>query len=119
MRHIHKEQLKDCSHADGFAFSMECADCGKVWNSTPVPFSKAGIKPTTEGKQIIFDTLYQQEKEAAFNKAVEEAAGVFNRCPICRKLVCDYCFMICDDIDICDACATKLQERGEPVLQCV
>ena len=28
MRHVTKEHLKDCSTADGFCFSMECADCG-------------------------------------------------------------------------------------------
>ena len=119
MRHVTKEHLKDCSTADGFCFSMECADCGKVWNSTPVLFSRAGVNPPTEGKQVIFDILYEKEKETALHKAVEEAVGAFNRCPICGRLVCDYCFMICDDIDMCSSCATRLQERGEPVLQCV
>ena len=119
MRHITKEHLKDCSTADGFCFSMECADCGKTWNSTPILFSKAGIKPPTEGKQIIFDILYQKEKEAAWDKAVDEAVGAFNRCPVCHRLVCDHCFLICDDIDMCGSCATRLQEWGEPVLQCV
>ena len=118
MRHVTKEQLKDCSTADRFCFSMACADCGKVWKSTPVSFSKAGLHPPTEGKQIIFDILYQKEKEAAANKAVEEAAAAFNRCPICKMLVCDHCFMICEEIDMCSSCATRLQERGEPVLQC-
>ena len=119
MRHVTKEHLKDCSTADGFCFCMECADCGKVWSSKEIFFSKAGVKPATEGKQVIFDILYQKEKEDAWNKAVDEAVGVFNRCPVCHHLVCDHCFMICDDIDMCSSCATRLQERGEPVLQCV
>jgi len=119
MRHVTKEYLKDRSTADTFCFCMQCADCGKVWNSTPILFSKAGVKPATEGKQIIFDILYQKEKEDALNKAVEEAVGTFNRCPVCRRLVCDHCFLICDDIDMCGSCATRLQEQGEPVLQCV
>ena len=63
--------------------------------------------------------LTKKEKEDALNKAVDEAVGAFNRCPVCHHLVCDHCFMICDDIDMCSSCATRLQERGEPVLQCV
>lgn len=117
MRHISKEQLTDCSTTEMFVFSMCCADCGKQWNSTPVLFSKAGVKPETEGKQIIFDTLYRQEKEAAWERAVDEAVNVFNRCPICHRSVCDYCFLICDDLDLCASCAARLQEDGEPVMQ--
>ena len=119
MRHITKELLKDCSTPVVFSFSMACRECGKEWNSTPVIFSKAGVEPETEGKKVIFDALYQREKEAALEKAVVEASNVFNQCPICKRLVCDYCFLICDDLDLCVDCSTRLQERGEPVLQCV
>lgn len=117
MRHIIKELLMDRSAPDCFQFSMHCAECGKEWKSTSVPFSKAGIRPQTEGKQIIFDALYRQEKEAAFRGAIEEAVNGFNQCPICRRLVCDYCFLICDDLDLCTSCAARLQEHGEPVMQ--
>ncbi|MBP3633311.1 MAG: hypothetical protein J6J43_01920 [Oscillospiraceae bacterium] len=117
MRHITKELLKDCSTPVSFRFSMSCSECGKEWNSTPVIFSKAGIVPETEGKKVIFDALYQREKETALDKALEEASNAFNQCPICRRPVCDYCFLICDDLDLCAACATRLQEPGEPVMQ--
>ena len=117
MRHITKELLTDCSTPVSFCFSMRCRECGKEWNSTPVTFSKAGIEPGTEGKKIIFDALYQREKEAALERAVEEASNAFNQCPICKRLVCDYCFLICDDLDLCISCATRLQEKGEPVMQ--
>jgi len=117
MRHITKELLTDCSTPVSFGFCMHCSECGKEWKSTPVIFSKAGIMPETEGKKIIFDALYQREKEHALEKAVEEASNIFNQCPTCRRLVCDYCFLICDDLDLCVSCATKLQEKGEPVMQ--
>ena len=117
MRHITKELLTDCSTAASFGFSMCCSECGKEWNSIRIAFSKAGIEPETEGKKIIFGALYQKEKEAAMEKALEEASNVFNQCPICRRPVCDYCFMICDDLDLCTACAARLQEPGEPVMQ--
>ncbi len=117
MRHITRQMLTDDSAGGVFCFSMHCGACGKQWSSTPVVFSKAGITPETEGKRIIFDTLYEQEKEAALEKAVVEASNVFNQCPICRRLVCDYCFMICDDLDLCTDCAARLHEQGEPVMQ--
>lgn len=117
MRYITKEMLTDWSTSVSFCFSMTCSECGKEWNSTPIAFSKAGMKPETEGKKIIFAALYQREKEAAVEKAVEEASNAFNLCPICRRPVCDYCFMICEDLDLCVDCAAKLQERGETVMQ--
>ena len=36
-------------------------------------------------------------------------------CPICKRLVCDHCFLICDDLDMCVQCAEKLNEKGTVV----
>ena len=36
-------------------------------------------------------------------------------CPICKRLVCDHCFLICDDLDMCVQCAAKLNEKGTVV----
>lgn len=116
MSHIAKELLLDCSTQDEFFFSLRCAECGEVWKSRPVRFSKSGVTPETRGKRVVFDTLYQREREAALGRAVSEAAGIFNTCPICRRLVCDHCFMICDDLDMCQSCADNLKEEGEFVL---
>lgn len=115
MSHITKELLQDCSTPDEFIFSMRCAECGGLWKSKPIRFSRAGVKPQTEGKRVIFETLYQREKAAALLRAVTEAQGAFSQCPICRRLVCDRCFMVCDELDMCVSCANRLQERGEPV----
>ena len=45
-----------------------------------------------------------------------EAADNMNYCPICKRLVCDRCFLICDDLDMCKRCAARLEEKGSPVL---
>lgn len=50
-------------------------------------------------------------------RAVKEAEKVFNLCPICNRIVCDYCFLICDDIDLCSSCASRLKETGSPVAE--
>ena len=78
---------------------------------------RAGIVPQREGKRIIYETLYQMEKEAALQKAIKQAKTIFSRCPICNRLVCDRCFFICDDLDMCCACANRLEEKGEPVME--
>jgi len=37
-------------------------------------------------------------------------------CPICIRLVCEHCSLVCDDPDMCSACAKRLHEEGEPVI---
>lgn len=115
MSHIVRELLIDRSNRDQFQFYLRCAACGDQWKSKITRFSKSGIVPESSGKQVVFAALYQREKEAALNRAVAEASGAFNTCPICRQLVCDCCFMICDDLDMCQSCAEHLQEKGELV----
>lgn len=115
MRHVVMEQLQDRSTQDEFIFSLRCSECGDVWNSESVRFSRAGVKPETPEKKIIYDTLYRMEKEAAMKRAAKAAVTMVSFCPICRRLVCDYCFMICEDLDMCQSCAERLQEKGQRV----
>ena len=42
---------------------------------------------------------------------------IFSRCPVCGRLVCDRCFLICEDLDLCIACAKTLQVRGNVVAE--
>ena len=115
MSKLPKELLQDCSTGEAFCFSLSCAECGSIWQSRPVRFSRAGVKPSSEGKRVIFDVLYQREKEAALARAAAEAGKAFNQCPICHHLVCDRCFLICEELDLCTSCAARLQEQGSPV----
>ena len=114
MKHALRKQLIDCSDQNNFIFELICPECGKIWRSKPIRFSKAGEEPATEEKRLILKTLYEREHEHAVRKVLEEAAGFFNVCPICKKAVCDDCFLICDDIDMCRSCAEILHETGEP-----
>ena len=57
MSHITKERLQDCSTKDAFSFSLRCAECGEVWKSKEVSFSRAGIVPETLGKRVVFEAL--------------------------------------------------------------
>lgn len=115
MSPIPKELLEDHSTREVFCFTLRCAECGAVWRSRPVRFSRAGIKPSSEGKREIFDILYKREREDALLRAAAEAGKAFNQCPICHRLVCDRCFLICEELDLCASCAARLQEQGSPV----
>ena len=115
MRRTTKAFIKDTSTGEKFQFSLRCAVCGSLWKSRPAYLSKAEVPPENEGKRVIFQTLYQRELENAWERAVTEVLERFSRCPICKRLVCDRCFLLGEDIDLCADCAVRLQENGEPV----
>lgn len=76
MEYITKKDLIDCSTPDEFCFSLCCMECKTVWKSTPIRFSKAGKKPENENRKIIYDTLYDREKNLAFQKALNQAKEI-------------------------------------------
>ena len=116
MKKLVEMMLENLSTREVFLFRIACGACGAEYGGKQVPFSKAGITPLTQGKRIIFDTLYEQEFRDARQAAVREAAEHLNYCPICKRLICDYCFLICDDLDMCKQCAADLEEKGSPVM---
>lgn len=108
--------LENLSTRDVFLFRIVCGTCGTEFANKPHRFSKAGLIPQTEGKKIIFDAIYEQEFRSARQVAIRDAAENLNYCPICKRLVCNWCFLICDDLDMCKQCAAQLEEKGSPVL---
>ena len=108
--------LENLSTREVFLFRIACASCGSEYGGKQIRFSKAGITPPTEGKRIIFEACYEQEFRAARQVAIRDAAENLNYCPICKRLVCNRCFLICEDLDMCKQCATHLEETGHPVM---
>ena len=98
---------------DVFLFRIAC---GTEFGGKPRRFSKAELVPQTEGKQVIFDVVYEQEFQAAWQSATRDAAEQLNYCPIRMRLVCSRCFLICDDPDMCKQCAAHLEKTGSSVL---
>ncbi len=101
---LRKKDLIDCSTPDEFCFSLCCMECKTVWKSTPIRFSKAGKKPENENRKIIYDMLYDREKNLAFQNVLNQAKEIFNICPICKRLVCDHCFYLWLSGYVCAMC---------------
>ena len=116
MKKLVEMMLENLSTREVFLFRIVCDVCGTEFANKAQRFSKAGIRPQTQGKKIIYDTVYEQEFFAARQSAIRDAAEHMNYCPICKRLVCNRCFLICDDLDMCKQCAAHLEETGSPVL---
>ena len=116
MKKLVEVVLEDLSSKEVFLFRVTCGSCGKEYGNKPIRFSKAEIPPTTQHMQIIYDALYEQEFKEARRVAIRNAAEHMNYCPICKRLVCNQCFLICDDLDMCKQCAADLEQQGNPVL---
>jgi hypothetical protein len=108
--------LVNLSSKDVFFFRISCGNCAAEYGNKPVRFSKAGMIPPDKNKQIIYDALYEQESRSARQSAIRSAAEHMNFCPICKRLVCNKCFLICEDLDMCKQCADTLGQPGHPVL---
>ena len=108
--------LENLSTREVFLFRIACSACGTEYAGKPVKFSKAGITPQSQGKKIIYDACYEQDFRAARQAAIRDAAEHLNYCPICKRLVCNRCFLICEDLDMCKQCAAHLEEAGSPVM---
>jgi len=116
LRKLVESILEDYSSKEVFLFRATCVSCGTEYASRPVLFSKFGVSPATQNKEIIYEAVFEQEHRAARQTAIRDVAEHMNYCPICKKLVCNRCFLICDDLDMCRRCALRLGETGRPVL---
>ena len=108
--------LENRSTRELFMFRALCGVCGASYGNRVMRFSKAGMEPAAESRRIIIEALYEQELHSARQTAIREAAENLNYCPICRRLVCNRCFLICEDLDLCAECADRLNVPGSPVL---
>ena len=116
MKKLIEIMLDDLSTEEVFRFRVSCDECGREYADKAVRFSKAGAASKTPQKKALFDALYEQEYRSAKMHAVREATEHMNYCPICKRLVCDRCFLICEELDMCTQCAALMGEIGTPVV---
>ena len=115
MRKLVETVLENLSTKEVFLFHVSCSSCGLEYGNQPIPFSKAGQTLPDQNAQIIRDALYEQEMHSVRQTAIGMAAEHMNFCPICKRLVCNQCFLICDELDMCRQCAAQLKQQGQPV----
>lgn len=115
MKKLVEPLLEDRSTRECFLFRIRCGVCGRSLSAGPMGFSRAGVRPATGQKQVLFDILYRQEYADARSRAVRQVAEQLNRCPVCMRLVCNRCFWICADLDLCCECAAAAGEAGVSV----
>lgn len=115
MKKLVEIALENLSTEDVFQFRVSCQNCYAEYGNVPIRFSKAGEEPCTQIEKAVRDALYEQELETASRVAIRNAAEQMNFCPICKRLVCNQCFMICDELDMCKKCAADLNQQGKPV----
>ena len=97
------------------AFPSDARCAGNTGTAVRFLFPKRLQAAQHREKKELYDAIYQREKERALQAAGQEARERFSQCPICRRLVCDSCFLICDEMDLCRECAARMKEPGEPV----
>ena len=115
MKKLVEAVLENRSSREVFLFRVTCGSCGTDYGNRPMRFSKAEIAPATKSEEIIYNALYEEELRTVRQSAICNIAEHMNYCPICKRLVCNQCFLICDDLDMCKQCAAKLQQKGLPV----
>ena len=115
MKKLIEMMLENLSTREVFLFRIACGACGTEYGNKPVRFSKAGMIPQTPKKAALYEILYAQELHSARLSAIREGAEHLNYCPVCKRLVCNRCFLICEDLDMCKQCAAQLEETGSPV----
>ena len=89
-------KMTDESNGSIYSFTFYCDICGKPFKS-PLYDSLTGDEQDVKTQEV--------EHNDAYERANNEVLKSFNRCPSCQRVVCDDCFSILDDIDVCKECS--------------
>lgn len=116
MKEVIKTKIKSASSNGTIIYRVECDACNRLISSRPVTSSDSQ-KDLSKEQQIIHAAMFERDKERELTALVRKATEIFSLCPICHKLICDDCFLVCDDLDMCKDCASKLQAKGSVVAE--
>ena len=89
-------KMTDESGGGTYRFTFYCDVCGKPYQS-PAYDSTVVTVPDRRAQEIEYNDAYE--------RANNEVLKNFNRCPACQRVVCDECFNILEDMDICRVCS--------------
>jgi len=90
------KKISDESDSGIYRFTFYCDICGAPHQS--VPYESETLNKIDPARR-------EAEHNAAYERANREIMNHFNRCPMCGRVVCDNCFRILDESDMCFECA--------------
>ena len=111
------KQFRDRSTERFFQFSFYCDRCGREWTSEQYPFVHGFPEELSEDERRAKEILWRIDHDAAFERANLEARLRFNSCKACGKIVCDGCFAVWEEEDLCVDCAAQARGAGETPLK--
>ena len=107
------KNYRDRSTDSFFKFSFHCDRCGKEWTSEEYPFVHGFGEKLSENEKRAKEILWRSDHDAAFERANLEARLRFNVCKTCMEAVCDECFAMEEDEEICINCAEEKNVNDE------
>ena len=99
------KKIIDRSTDEFFKFEFHCDRCGVGWESETYYFEHGFLDKLTEGEQRAKNIMWKVEHDAALERANLEARLRFNQCNSCGRIICDECFAIEEERDLCLDCA--------------
>ncbi len=107
------KKYTDLSTEDHFRFAFYCERCGAPTNSEVYNFPTNTYAYPPRGRAL--SMLWNRFHKAAFERAVIEARGEFNICPICGRRVCEQCFFVNagEITDVCYDCLPEMIRREQ------
>ncbi len=99
------KKILDKSTDKFFKFVFYCERCGYEWTSEAYCFLHGFPDELTEGEERAKNIMWKVEHDAAMERANLEARLRFNQCCSCGRIVCDECFAMETDGDLCVDCA--------------
>jgi hypothetical protein len=92
LRDLITKKVTDELEGNTYRFTFYCDICGQPWHS--VDYTGSGDAGDKE-----------RDHSAAFERAKIESRTNFNYCVSCERAVCDRCFRVLPDRDICKECS--------------
>ena len=96
-----------------FKFSFYCDRCEREWTSEEYPFVHGFSESLSDDEKKAKDILFRIDHDAAFERANLEARLRFNQCNSCGRFVCDECFAMEEEDDLCRDCTSRRNSHDE------
>ena len=89
MINLLKDRLVNRSDKDSFRFTLTCAVCGSVWESTAIPVAESTCSDAQRAAQ-------------------QEAMQGFVVCRLCANPACENCQVSFGEMTVCSNCAKQM-----------